>query len=36
MNNQRKFLVLAVLVGIAGIVIGGITIFTMLKELSIF
>jgi len=33
MNNQRKFLILAVLVGIAGVGIGAITIFSMISEL---
>jgi hypothetical protein len=33
MKNQKKFLVLAILVGIAGIGIGAITIFSMISEL---
>ncbi len=33
MNNQRKFLVLAVLVGITGVGIGAFTIFSMISEL---
>ena len=33
MNNQRKFLILAVLVGIAGVGIGAATIFSMISEL---
>ena len=33
MNNQRKFLILAVLVGIAGVGIGAATIFSMVSEL---
>ena len=33
MNNQRKFLILAVLVGIAGVGIGAATIFSMVYEL---
>ena len=33
MNNQRKFLILAVLVGIAGVGIGAVTIFSMISEL---
>jgi hypothetical protein len=33
MKNQKKFLVLAVLVGIVGVVIGGATIFSMVSEL---
>jgi len=36
MANRKSFLILAILLGIAGIVIGGATIFTMLKELSNF
>jgi|TARA_Y100000590_G_scaffold394878_1_gene474398 hypothetical protein len=36
MANRKNFLILAILLGIAGIMIGGITIFTMLKELSNF
>jgi len=33
MKNQKKFLMLAILVGIAGIGIGAITIFSMISEL---
>jgi hypothetical protein len=33
MNNQRKFLVLASLVGIVGVGIGAFTIFSMVSEL---
>jgi hypothetical protein len=33
MINQKKFLVLAVLVGIVGVGIGAITIFSMVSEL---
>ena len=36
MVNRKNFLILAILLGIAGIVIGSVTIFTMLKELSNF
>jgi len=36
MANRKNFLILAILLGIAGIAIGTITIFTLLKELSIF
>ena len=36
MPNRKNFLILAILLGIAGIVIGSVTIFTMLKELSNF
>ena len=36
MANRKNFLILAILLGIAGIVIGGVTIFTMIKELSNF
>ena len=36
MPNRKNFLILAILLGIAGIVIGGVTIFTMIKELSNF
>jgi hypothetical protein len=33
MKNQKKFLVLAVGVGIVGVVIGAFTIFSMVSEL---
>jgi len=33
MINQKKFLILAVLVGIVGVGIGAITIFSMVSEL---
>tara|TARA_B110001454_G_scaffold149969_1_gene139345 strand:- start:411 stop:521 length:111 start_codon:yes stop_codon:yes gene_type:complete len=33
MKNQKKFLMLAVLVGIVGVVIGAVTIFSMVSEL---
>ena len=33
MNNQRKFLILAALVGSAGVGIGAVTIFSMISEL---
>tara|TARA_B110000263_G_scaffold46464_1_gene38546 strand:+ start:731 stop:841 length:111 start_codon:yes stop_codon:yes gene_type:complete len=33
MKNQKKFLILAVLVGIVGVGIGTITIFSMISEL---
>jgi len=33
MANQKKFLILAIFVGIAGVAIGGITIFSMISEL---
>jgi hypothetical protein len=33
MKNQKKFLLLAVLVGIAGVGIGAVTIFSMVSEL---
>jgi hypothetical protein len=33
MKNQRKFLILAILVGIAGVGIGAVTIFSMVSEL---
>ena len=33
MINQKKFLILAVLVGIVGVGIGAVTIFSMLSEL---
>jgi len=33
MNNQKKFLILAVLVGVAGVCVGAITIFSMISEL---
>jgi len=33
MNNQKKFLVLAVLVGVVGVGIGAVTIFSMVSEL---
>jgi len=33
MKNQKKFLMLAVLVGIVGVGIGAITIFSMISEL---
>ena len=33
MNNKKKFLILAVLVGIAGVGIGAVTIFSMISEL---
>jgi hypothetical protein len=36
MANRKNFLILAILLGIAGIVIGAVTIVTMLKELSNF
>ena len=36
MPNRKNFLILAILLGIAGIVIGSVTIFTLLKELSNF
>jgi len=36
MTNRKNFLILAILLGIAGIVIGAVTIVTMLKELSNF
>ena len=36
MVNRKNFLILAILLGIAGITIGSVTIFTMLKELSKF
>ena len=34
MGNKKNFLILAILLGLAGIAIGSITIFTMLNELS--
>jgi|TARA_B100001750_G_scaffold248514_1_gene280480 hypothetical protein len=34
MVNQKNFLVLAILLGLAGIVIGSITIFTITDKLS--
>jgi hypothetical protein len=34
MANRKNFLILAILLGIAGIVIGSVTIFSMVKELS--
>jgi hypothetical protein len=33
MKNQKKFLLLAVLVGIVGVGIGAVTIFSMVSEL---
>jgi hypothetical protein len=36
MPNRKNFLILAILLGLAGIVIGSVTIFSMLKELSNF
>ena len=36
MANRKNFLILAILLGIAGITIGSVTIFTMQKELSKF
>ncbi len=33
MKNQKKFLILALLVGIAGVGIGAVTIFSMVSEL---
>tara|TARA_B110000014_G_C20077588_1_gene562659 strand:- start:73 stop:183 length:111 start_codon:yes stop_codon:yes gene_type:complete len=36
MANRKNFLILAILLGTAGIVIGSITIFSMVKELSNF
>ena len=33
MHNQKKFLILAVLVGIVGVGVGAITIFSMISEL---
>jgi hypothetical protein len=33
MKNQKKILVLAALMGIAGVVIGAFTIFSMVSEL---
>ena len=33
MKNQKKFLVLAILVGIVGVGIGAVTIFSMVSEL---
>jgi hypothetical protein len=33
MKNQKKFLILAVLVGIVGVGIGAVTIFSMVSEL---
>jgi hypothetical protein len=33
MKNQKKFLMLAILVGIVGVGIGAITIFSMISEL---
>jgi len=33
MANQKKFLILAILVGIAGVGIGAVTIFSMISEL---
>ena len=33
MDNQKKFLVLAVLVGVVGVGIGAVTIFSMISEL---
>ena len=33
MKNQKKFLVLAILVGIVGVGIGAVTIFSMISEL---
>ena len=33
MKNQKKFLILAVLVGIVGVGIGTVTIFSMISEL---
>jgi hypothetical protein len=33
MKNQKKFLILAVMVGIVGVGIGAITIFSMISEL---
>jgi len=33
MANQKKFLILAILVGIAGVGIGAVTIFSMVSEL---
>tara|TARA_Y100000996_G_scaffold280522_1_gene221324 strand:- start:840 stop:974 length:135 start_codon:yes stop_codon:yes gene_type:complete len=33
MNKQKSFLILAVLVGVAGVGIGAVTIFSMISEL---
>lgn len=33
MKNQKKFLILAILVGIVGVGIGAVTIFSMISEL---
>jgi hypothetical protein len=33
MKNQKKFLILAVIVGIVGVGIGAVTIFSMVSEL---
>ena len=33
MNKQKNFLILAVLVGAAGVGIGAVTIFSMISEL---
>ncbi len=33
MKNQKKFLILAILVGIVGVGIGAVTIFSMVSEL---
>ena len=33
MNNQKKFLVLAALLGIVGVGVGAVTIFSMISEL---
>ena len=36
MAKKKNFLILAILLGLAGITIGSITIFSMLSELKIF
>ena len=36
MANRKNFLILAILLGIPGIVTGSVTIFSMIKELSNF
>jgi len=33
MNNQKKFLILAVSVGVVGVGVGAVTIFSMISEL---
>tara|TARA_B100001750_G_scaffold117006_1_gene92774 strand:- start:12 stop:122 length:111 start_codon:yes stop_codon:yes gene_type:complete len=33
MINQKKFLILAVLVGVVGVGVGAVTIFSMISEL---